>query len=224
MRERCNDENYPEFHLYGGRGIKVCPEWDGKGKFPVFCQWAVENNYADDLTIERVDNEKGYSPDNCKWADKFEQANNKRSNVWFDCPDGQRRTLAQIARKEEVSYKLLSARLLKTPTISYAELVKKPVPGNQYGAAKLVNGKLLRQIAEETGIAQNTLRYRLSKNPNITYEQLTVPLQKCPAAVNGKSLHEIANETGLPYATLYSRLYHNPGIAYSELVRQKTEN
>lgn len=75
MRRRCNGEGTTGYAHYGGRGIRVCAEWD---EFPDFEAWALANGYRDDLSIDRIDNDKGYSPDNCRWADALTQSRNRR--------------------------------------------------------------------------------------------------------------------------------------------------
>ena len=75
MRERCR-RNIPHFKYWAGRGIKVCEEWENS--FESFRDWALGNGYKDNLTLDRIDNDKGYSPDNCRWVTKAEQNKNRR--------------------------------------------------------------------------------------------------------------------------------------------------
>lgn len=76
MRNRCNNPNNPNFPYYGGRGIKVCEEWDQN--YNSFEQWAISNGYQDDLTVDRKDVNGNYEPNNCKWSTRKEQTNNRR--------------------------------------------------------------------------------------------------------------------------------------------------
>lgn len=75
MRDRCHDKSNM---TYGGRGITICPEWDDS--YTAFRNWALNNGYSDKLTIDRIDNDKGYFPENCRWVDAKAQARNRRSN------------------------------------------------------------------------------------------------------------------------------------------------
>lgn len=83
MRARCNRKTHHAYGYYGGRGIKICEDWDSN--YETFKGWAVETGYKHGLTIDRIDNDKNYEPSNCKWATMKEQCNNRSTNkhVYF---------------------------------------------------------------------------------------------------------------------------------------------
>lgn len=78
VRSRCNNSNATAYDRYGGRGITVCEEW--KDDFFAFRDWALENGYADELTLDRINNDGPYSPDNCRWLSKKGQMRNMSRN------------------------------------------------------------------------------------------------------------------------------------------------
>lgn len=76
MIQRTENKSHPLYKYYGARGIKVCDEW--RIDKASFFKWAINGGYKDGLSIDRIDNNKGYSPDNCRWADKSTQTRNTR--------------------------------------------------------------------------------------------------------------------------------------------------
>ncbi len=112
MRARCYNPKDPSYSRYGGRGIFVCPEW--RASYEPFRDWAIANGYADHLTIERVDNDLPYYPENCRWADKTEQANNRGSSAPVEAW-GETKTIAQWSKDPRcvVEYHTLRYRLQK---------------------------------------------------------------------------------------------------------------
>lgn len=109
MIRRCYDPSFKYYGYYGGRGITVCGEWLGDNGLDVFRTWAMENGYKRGLTIERLDNNKGYSPDNCAWVDRFEQGRNKRNNVLVTI-NGETKILAEWCRILNVPYWRVKSR------------------------------------------------------------------------------------------------------------------
>ena len=108
MKQRCETSKEEKFIKdYQNRGIKVCEEWHD---FAVFQKWALENGYKDNLSIDRIDNNKGYYPENCRWADNIIQANNKRNNRWLTY-NNKTQTIAQWARELGMNYNTLGQRI-----------------------------------------------------------------------------------------------------------------
>ena len=108
MKYRCCDPNGKGYHNYGGRGITVCDEWIND--YTAFKEWSLNNGYAEDLSIDRIDNDKGYSPDNCRWTTMKVQANNTRVNhrVTYQ---GETHTLSEWGDILGMSDDLISRRL-----------------------------------------------------------------------------------------------------------------
>lgn len=94
MKQRCCNEARRDFPAYGGRGITVCDEW--QRSFPAFMKWAMEHGYQDDLTLDRIETNGPYSPENCRWVTRKVQANNRRTNRFITL-DGRTQSIKQWA-------------------------------------------------------------------------------------------------------------------------------
>ncbi|KJW12855.1 hypothetical protein [Levilactobacillus spicheri] len=114
MRERCYDKNYPQFDLYGGRGIRICSEW--LDDFRNFYDWSISHGYSEDKSIDRIDFNGNYEPKNCRWADVYQQADNKRNNIVLT-HDGITMTMPEWARKIGLPYSTLADRRRKGKTV-----------------------------------------------------------------------------------------------------------
>ncbi len=108
MKDRCRRPKAMHYAEYGGRGIAVCERW--ANSFQAF--WEDMGPRPEGYTLERTDNSKGYSPENCRWATRTEQANNKRSNR-FTTLNGERMTYAQAARATGVTHWTVRRRALR---------------------------------------------------------------------------------------------------------------
>ena len=108
MIARCENTRHRSFANYGGRGIRVCDEW--RASFEAFHLWAAENGYDDTLTIDRVDNDRGYSPDNCRFASNDDQQRNKRNNRLLTAR-GKTMTLAEWADETGINPATIGWRL-----------------------------------------------------------------------------------------------------------------
>lgn len=80
---RCYYQSTNQYKNYGGKGIKVCDEWKHADGFINFYNWAITNGYGDNLTLDRINNDKDYSPTNCRWVTPKEQSNHKTNNVHY---------------------------------------------------------------------------------------------------------------------------------------------
>lgn len=111
MKERCNNPQNNAYEYYGKRGIKVCDEWNNiQTGYDTFFEWALSNGYSPNLTIDRINNDGDYDPQNCRWVNRTEQMSNTRRNVYFDYY-GEKLTASQIARLRNCDAKTLLWRL-----------------------------------------------------------------------------------------------------------------
>lgn len=108
IKHRCYNPKDKYYSIYGGRGIVVCEEW--LNSFESFRDWAIQNGYTDDLTIDRINTNGNYEPSNCRWVSFREQANNTRRNRIVEY-HGEKDTLTNMCRKLNVSPKIIYGRM-----------------------------------------------------------------------------------------------------------------
>ena len=99
MKERCYRTNHKHYKSYGGRGIEICTEW--KDDYLTFKQWALCNGYKENLTLDRINVNGNYEPQNCRWITVKEQMNNKRNNHLIKI-EGEILTISQISEKYNI--------------------------------------------------------------------------------------------------------------------------
>ena len=120
MKQRCENPNSTAYKDYGAKGIYVCQEWQD---FVNFYSWAISNGYSDGLTIDRKDNSKGYSPDNCRWATRAEQNRNTTRTHRIEY-NGQFITAAEAGRMVNVSRSTIAKWCRSGRVSTIADVIK----------------------------------------------------------------------------------------------------
>lgn len=151
MRSRCNNSNSTKYHLYGGKGIKVCAEWENN--FLSFYNWSIKNGYKKGLTLDRINGNDNYKPSNCRWVTYKIQSRNTTQNHMLTY-NGQTKCIYEWAEYLGISKKMLSERIrrgwsieraLNTPNVkkngyNFGKYIQKYKRGDiPYGAKKLPN-------------------------------------------------------------------------------------
>lgn len=113
MKQRCENPKAHAYPNYGGRGIKVCEEWSKS--FTAFEEWAFANGYDENApkgkcTIDRIDNDGNYEPNNCRWADSSTQQNNKRVRVELEW-DGRKMSVAEWSKETGLTHSTILRRI-----------------------------------------------------------------------------------------------------------------
>ena len=108
MKARCYRKAHIKYAQYGGRGITICEAW--RNSFSAFAEWAYSHGYSDDMTIERINVDGNYCPENCKWIPAREQAYNKTNTIMVDY-HGERISLARLCQRKGINYQSVHFRL-----------------------------------------------------------------------------------------------------------------
>ena len=108
IKTRCTNSNSTFYNRYGGRGITICDEW--KDNFKAFYDWAMANGYQDNLTIDRIDNNGNYEPNNCRWVTVKDQARNKTNNHLYTI-NNETKALSVWCEQFNINYKTVRDRL-----------------------------------------------------------------------------------------------------------------
>ena len=128
MKQRCTNPNNKAWKNYGGRGITICDEWIGKYGFDKFYEWSIQNGYTDELTIDRVDVNGNYCPENCRWVTRKTQQNNTRANVVISY-NNEKHTLTEWADILGIK----SATLINRHRLGWSDkdILTKPIKGKK---------------------------------------------------------------------------------------------
>lgn len=160
IKERCYNINDNRYKNYGGRGITVCDEW--KDDYAAFEVWAIENGYDEnaqygECTIDRIDFDKSYSPDNCRWISLKEQNNNRTTTIWLT-HNGKTQTLLDWAKELQINPKTLRTRINRgwsTEDVLTPRLLRNNSPIEYNGETHSVE-----QWSKITGIPPRTIAGR----------------------------------------------------------------
>jgi hypothetical protein len=117
MMTRCNNPKSDRYYRYGGRGIKVCDEW--LHNYTAFRDWALSHGYEEGLTIDRIDLDGNYNPENCRWITPSEQMKNTSTNCFLTF-NGETLILAEWSRRVGISAETISRRIKRGWSIERA--------------------------------------------------------------------------------------------------------
>lgn len=161
MKKRCYLKTNHNYKHYGERGIKVCDEWLNDPQ--AFYNWSMNNGYKDNLTIDRIDVNGNYEPNNCRWVDIKTQANNKRNNKSITY-NGMTKTMSEWASYLNLDYGLLKSRILNGWTFEKAISIK-----NRSIGKFTVNGETntARYFAKKYNVPVITVYNRLKRGLSI---------------------------------------------------------
>lgn len=203
MRRRCYDQNTKAYSNYGGRGVSVCDQWLD---YETFKEWSLNNGYSDLLSIDRIDNNGNYSPENCRWADHKTQANNKSCNIKVVF-NGEEGCLADISEKSGIKHKTLYCRIRNN--IDMSQLFESKIKRSN-AVTVSINGKeeSIKSISQKTGLTRSTIESRI--RAGVEGEELLLanqfPYRYLTIEGETKTVAEWSRFSGVPRTTILGRL------------------
>ena len=159
MKTRCNNPNYDKYQYYGGKGISICDEWERS--YDAFEEWAINNGYADGLTLDRIDPNGNYCPENCRWLSRKGQANNRSSNHFLTY-DGKTLTIQQWSDETGIPRGCIGQRIAAGWDV--CRTLTEPVQPTHVEHMVTFNGetKRLYEWANQLGIKYKVLHIRIN--------------------------------------------------------------
>jgi len=163
IRNRCSNIRCSKYKNYGGRGIKVCEEWDNS--YSIFKKWALENGYVLGLSkkeqsIDRINVNGNYEPDNCRWANIKTQNRNRRSNIYVIYQED-RISLIELSERINIDYRVLQSRYYRG--VRGDDLV---LPSGELINRYSIHDEMLtvKEIAQKYDVSESSIRSRIKRN------------------------------------------------------------
>ena len=215
MKQRCYNPKAKSYNYYGERGITICDEWLNDSFN--FYNWSLNNDYKDNLTIDRIDVDGNYEPDNCRWVTIDIQANNRRNNIFLEY-EGEVKTVSQWSQEIGVSGSVIKNRFEKGWDIS--KDVDRIIRINRNGELKTI-----KELSEESGIPYKIIERRHCerwKDEDLTNE--ITPNETKLIEINGEihTATEWARISGLTREIILNRI--NYGWATEDLLKPREHN
>ena len=217
MKQRCYNENSINFRYYGGKGVFICDEW--LNDCEKFYEWSIKNGYSDNLTIDRIDSDKEYSPDNCKWSSKSEQAYNRSMSVKLTL-NGRTMYMTEWAKELGIDKKTLSWRYRNGWSDEEILSNKKDITLTYNGESKN-----LLEWSKQTGIKKSTLWDRYNKGWKVKDILTRKPKDreiKITYNNERKTISEWAKILNVPKSRLNNR--YTRGWTDEEIIKGKRRN
>jgi len=149
IKRRCYLQNEKCYPRYGGRGIKMCKEW--LNNFETFRDWALNNGYKEELSIDRINVNGNYEPSNCRWVDNKTQCNNRRTNIKI-IHNNKTQTLMEWCEELDIPYKVAHARYQRDKNISFERLFRPVGTDRDNKGSRNHNSKINEETARQIKI------------------------------------------------------------------------